>query len=67
MFKVDVARVRALLLQNGLPLSAFAAKCGLNVLTVKRTLNADATATIKTISALAKVFDVPAESLILKS
>lgn len=67
MFKVDSNRVRALILKNGLPLSAFAEKCGLNVLTVKRTLNADATATIKTISALAKVFDVPAESLILKS
>ena len=67
MFKIDNDRVRALLLQNGLPLSTFAEKCGLNPLTVKRTLKAGASATIKTISTLAKVFGVPADELILKT
>lgn len=67
MFKVDNDRVRALLLQSGLPLSTFAEKCGLNPLTVKRTLKAGARATIRTIGALAKVFGVPADNLILKA
>lgn len=67
MFKVDTNRVRALLLQSGLPFSAFAQKANLNVLTVKRTLKDGASATVRTIAALAKVFDVPAETLILKN
>lgn len=66
MFKVNVDRVRALLLQSGLPISAFAQKAGLNVLTVKRTLKDDASANIRTIAALAKVFAVEPVTLILK-
>lgn len=67
MFKVDSARVRALILQSGLPFSVFAQKAGLNVLTVKRTLKDDASATIRTIAAMAKVFGVAADTLIRKS
>lgn len=65
MFKVDNIRVRALILQSGLPFSEFAQKAGLNVLTVKRAMRDGATASLKTIAALAKVFGVPADELIL--
>ena len=67
MFKVDSARVRALLLQSGLPIKAFAQKAGLNVLTVKRALRDGASATIKTIAALAKSFNVDANTLVAKN
>lgn len=65
MFKVNSARVRALLFQSGLCMSAFAASAGLNALTVKRAVNGNSTATLKTIRALAKFFNVDPESLIL--
>lgn len=67
MFKVDSARVRALLLQSGLSLKQFAEQSGLNVLTVKRALRDGASATIKTIYALAKSFNVDANTLVAKS
>lgn len=67
MFKVDSNRVRALLLQSGLSFSEFAEQCGLNVLTVKRAIKDGASASLKTIGALAKFFGVPADSLILKT
>lgn len=65
MFKINSARVRALLLQNGLPFSEVAKKAGLNVLTVKRALRDGASASIRTIAALAKVFGVDANTLVL--
>lgn len=65
MFKINSARVRALLLQGGLPISEFAQKAGLNVLTVKRAMKDGASASIRTIAALAKIFGVPADELIL--
>lgn len=64
MFKVDSARVRALLLQSGLSLKAFAEQSGLNVLTVKRALRDGASASIRTICALAKCFGVDANTLV---
>lgn len=67
MFKVNSARVRELLFQSGLCMSVFAARAGLNVLTVKRVVAENSTATIKTISALAKFFGVEPDSLILHS
>lgn len=67
MFTIDNRRVRTLLLATGLSMAAFAQKANLNVLTVKRTLKDGATASIRTISALAKVFGVNADSLILSS
>ena len=64
MFKVDSARIRALLLQSGLPFSEFAQKAGLNVLTVKRAMRDGASASIRTICALAKCFGVDANTLV---
>lgn len=64
MFKVDSARIRALLLQSGLSLKAFAEQSGLNVLTVKRALRDGASASIRTICALAKCFGVDANTLV---
>lgn len=65
MFKVDSARVRSLVLQSGLPFSEFAQKAQLNVLTVKRAMRDGASASIRTIAALARAFGVPADELIL--
>lgn len=67
MFKVNSARVRALILQSGKPISEFAQAAGLNALTVRRALKDGAAASIRTIAALAKVFGVPADELILTS
>ena len=67
MFQIDVSRVRSLIFQNGLSVSAFAAKTGLSVTTVKRVLRDGATASLKTISTLAKNLGVDGNSLILKT
>lgn len=66
VFKLNSARVRALLFQSGLCMSDFAASTGLNVLTVKRAVNGNSPATLKTIRTLAKFFNVDPESLILE-
>ena len=65
MFKINSARVRALLLQSGLPISEFAQKAQLNALTVKRAMKDGASASIRTIAALARAFGVDANELIL--
>lgn len=67
MFKLNAKLVRAEILRRGLSLKEFAAQSGLNGLTAAKVIRDDTTASLKTISALAKFFNVDGESLILKS
>ena len=67
MFKVDSARVRALLLQCGLSLREFAAQAGLNVITAGKIVRDNVKVSMKTVGTLAKFFNVDGESLILKA
>lgn len=67
MFKVNSARIRDLLFQSGLSLRKLAEKAGLNALTAGKLIRDGATASPKTISALAKFFNVDGNSLILQA
>ena len=65
MFRINAKLVRDFLFQRGLSVREFAAAAGLNALTAGKLIRDGATATMKTISALAKFFGVDGNSLIL--
>ena len=65
MFKVNSARVRDFLFQRGLSLRQFAEQAGLNTATAGKLIRDGATVSTKTISALAKFFNVTGDELIL--
>ncbi|MBR3746269.1 MAG: helix-turn-helix transcriptional regulator [Selenomonadaceae bacterium] len=67
MFKVDSGLVRRMVFERGLTLREFAKAAGLNGLTATKLVRDNATASVKTISTLARFFGVDGNSLILKS
>lgn len=66
MFTVDASRIRTLMFERGLSVTELAKKAKLNAITTARVLKGNATATSKTIAALAKFFGVDGNTLILK-
>lgn len=67
MFTVDASRIRTLMFENGINgVTELARAAKLNSLTVSRILKDGASATGKTIAALARCFGVNGETLILK-
>lgn len=67
MFKVNAKVVREYLFQRGLSLRQLAEQTGLNTATTGKLIRDGATASLKTISTLAKFFNVDGDSLILKT
>ena len=65
MFQIDSAKIRNLIFASGLTLKQFALKVGLNERTTGKLTRDGATATAKTISTLAKFFNVDGNDLIL--
>lgn len=65
MFKINAKLVRTLIFERGLSLRQLAMQAGLNAATVGKLIRDGATASIKTISKLAKVFGVDANTLVL--
>ena len=63
MFEVDATLIRRLVVERGLSLTSFSQGAGLNHATCFRILQDGATATLKTIGALAKFFGVEADVL----
>lgn len=66
MFEVDATLIRRLVISKALTLRDFATGAQINSTTASRVLQDGATATLKTIGALAKYFGVEADALILK-
>lgn len=66
MYEVDACRIRKLMFDRGLGVTELSRQAQLNSLTAARVLKDGATATSKTIAALAKFFGVDGNELILK-
>ena len=67
MFQVDASKIRTLMFAKGIVGSdELARKAQLNGATIKKCLQDGSKATLKTIAALAKLFGVNGEELILK-
>lgn len=66
MYKVDASRIRTLMFERGLGVTELSRQAKLNAITASRVLKDDATATGKTIAALARFFGVDGNTLILK-
>lgn len=67
MFKVDSDKIRSMIFANGLSLNQFAQKSGLNALTVCKLVRDGTKVSAKTISTLAKFFNVDGNELIIKA
>jgi len=67
MFEVDSAMIRRLIVKSGFTAKEFAARAGLNALTVARLIKGDTAKTsIKILGKLAKALNVDSEELIQK-
>lgn len=65
MFTVDASKVRGLIFERGLTLSDLAKSANLNLLTARKVVVDGAKVTSKTIAALAKLFGVDGNEIIL--
>ena len=66
MFTVDASRIRTLLFERGLSISELAQSAKINLLTARKVVVDGAKLSAKTIGALAKLFGVNGNELILK-
>lgn len=66
MFKVNASRVRQLMFANKLTISTMAKAAQINAITARRAIADGATATGKTVGALANLFGVDGNELILR-
>ena len=66
MFELNASRIRSLTFERGLGVYELARQAKINAVTAAKVLKDGATATAKTVSALAKFFCVDGEELILK-
>lgn len=66
MFPINAAKIRQLMFEHGLTLTAFAEQSKVHVLTIRKMLTDGAKCTAKPLMAVAKLFGIDAEQLLLK-